>query len=482
MESAASFWSRTAEAGLLAPPPRLSLDLDLLLLCSLAGRAEKEAVYGCLSETFSELRRYALPLRVRGGGSPAGTPTRPPALSSLNVDWVTAGALSVALAAWSPAATASPLRAYGSGRTQLRSNLLHCILLVGLQRQPAFVAAASARLPELSGEALHEALLRSPELFEPLLPSFAASLDPEQAAIRRAVSAHARYVSLLAGEAPPEVLADISPEALACAAAAHACLRAAAGCSGRCLQPHPPQCELVAAVARLSSGEGEGAAPPPVVGIARALDLAVELLELSASAALPLFELEVLLPRKAFAWRSALDAEQEQQGVRVTRALVRILALCGWTHQEPGAVLTSLEARARAAPHIDVLLRELGGVAAGGGGTCSPLPALELRGLGGALRACGAGEATSDAGAATVLAGLAALLLAARGSVDASDGDENGVVRVQCGGLAAALRGRCKGGAARGAALLSFREACETARVRRLGSREARVEADWGAL
>lgn len=347
-----------------------------------------------------------------------------------------------ALQAWSGSGTAAPqLQEYGAGQPAQRTELLHLILLLSVAQAPSFLSAARAELRrELAdGQEALLASLRWPGR-RTLLPSLSALGDAEQAAVRAGAEAHAALAAVLCGEAPAEALVGHAPAALEAAAAAHGCLRAAAACGPRGARPLLAVCDALCALLAARAGPW-----PAALRLPEAADAQRALLLRAAGAAMPLFELEVL----------ATVAPSERQE-RLLFAFLRILALCSWAHPQPKSVLRALRQRAADAPGEDVMLRELGGPA--------QLPALHLRCLGAAMRRAAAATEAAD-----MVAGVAALLLAARRQLAACDGDEGGVLVLDCSQLAEAARLR-PGQADPGR---SFRQLCEMALVRRLSGREA---------
>ncbi len=288
--------------------------------------------------------------------------------------------------------------------------------------------------------------------------------------MRLAVDAAHRCGAVCRGEAPAAALLGLRRDALAAALAARAALRAGAPCSRRAMQPHPLAHDAAAAMAAMAAlgpapdGPAATDGQHDAVSAAAAPALAFALLRAGAARAHPGFEFEELRGGAA-----AAPGFVAREGL----ACLRVLALAGWTHAAPAALLRRL--RRRGGPLLDEL------APAAAQHSRAP-PPLALRGAAGAVRRAlapppraaaadaAAAAADADAAAEEVLCGLEALCGAARAAfLLAPPRADVAVLEVDAAALDAAMRRGGDGGprAARGA---RFRALCCAARVLRAPS------------
>jgi hypothetical protein len=449
--------------------------------------------------------------------------------SGPRVDFALAGALTCALQTFCGGAAAvpdaaqrraaAPLAREAAAREVDQRCLLVTVAALGAAATPRFAAAAAATAlpPAPDDGALLAAALALPELAPGLLPAYAALPAYEQAAVRAAVDAAQRVEGVCSGEAPARRLAGVRRAPLACALAARACLRAGAPCGHRDLQPHGAIAahDAAAAAAALAAAFPSRVWPPvptdgtesdvdarptprestaaAAVAAADAPSLAFALLRAGASRAHPRFELETLSPLSFDDGSGAAAAFRAREGL----ACLRVLALAGWTHAAPGALLARLRS-SRAAPLLDELAPWHTGALR------APPPPMALRGLGGAVRAALApprraaaavalpaghgsaaeAEAEADAAATDVLVAIEALCAAARAAFAAAPQPPRGgaaALEVDASALGAAMRGgggggvAGGGGAARPVRAARLRALCATCRVTRTGDASGTV-------
>jgi hypothetical protein len=311
--------------------------------------------------------------------------------------------------------------------------VLACCLL-GVSLTPAFACALQQHVPD---DDRLTAALAHPRLHERLLPSFAAASTADKSAVQSLCAAHARLAALLSGEAPHASLCGLRASHLAAALSLHACLRSAAACSQRQLSPAAPPQHLLTALTPLACSELSASD-------ARVAAEALLTAELRQHAPLLHFDL----------FRTA------QPDATLLPAFARFLALASWSLAAPAQLFAALEAArgGAAARELAVAVE-------------ASTPCFALVGIGRALRSACLCEATK--GDTRLWTALGRLLAKCRERSAPYDGDEAGVVRVDCGALRRELaggRGSGQGAAER------FAELCECAAVVRASTRAYRVE------
>lgn len=380
-----------------------------------------------------------------------------------SLDYPTVGALTAALQAWGAeeqedggaGGTCCPLRQYGAAQPSARVQLLLATALLGVSRRAGFAAAARrcAQLPS----PLLAAALALPDCSASLLPAYAALQQGGQAAVRAVVEAHERVTSVCEGEAPAESLQGLRVTALLAALAAQLCLRAGAPCTQRSVQPHPTDAVGRACMAHMT-GKLLRADAPALLSLSASREVHAALLRAACARAHPLFDLDVVGPRRL----RTSTIESDNLYDLLTAATMRLAALAGWS-ASPEQLMAALAEDEELRNGDRALLRELAG-------RWGEPPALHVRGLAPALRRTlqgGCADVARD-----VVAALRALFRAARMDCAPYDGDERGVVTIDAVPLHAALRAEPHAGAA-------LRELCETLSVQRLSS--ATAELVWDA-